>query len=77
MRGRMPVESEAQAGSLDGSAVLILAGQHDTHAPQEDTEALAKTLTSAGAAVEVHWMNEGQDLGPEDFQRAAKWMRER
>lgn len=60
-----------------GSSVLLLAGQHDHIAPPADAEALVRSLHGAGAAVEVHWMNEGHELGPADFQAAAKWFRER
>ena len=75
LRARAPLSPGA--GPLDGAPVLILAGQHDEVASPRDTEELARTLTSAGASVEVHWMNEGHELGPQDFQAAAKWMRER
>jgi predicted esterase len=73
LRGRLAVRPEAMP-DLAGMQVLLLAGQHDPIACPEDTEELARTLTSAGAMVEVHWMNEGHELGPEDFQAAAKWL---
>ena len=76
LRPRLTVKAE-RLPDLQGAPVLILAGQQDGKARPEDTELLARTLTSAGAAGEVHWMNEGHELGPEDFQAAAKWMRER
>ncbi len=73
LRARLAVRPAVLA-DLHGASVLILAGQHDVIARPEDTDELARTLTSAGAEVEVHWMNEGHELGPEDFQTAAKWM---
>jgi phospholipase/carboxylesterase len=73
LRGRLPRQPEAMP-DLHGTQAMILAGQHDPVARPEDTEELARTLTSAGAMVEVHWMNEGHELSPEDFQAAAKWM---
>jgi predicted esterase len=76
LRGVLPVRPEPMP-DLAGTPVLILAGQHDGIARPQDTDAMARALTSAGATVEVHWMNEGRDLGPEDFQAAAKWMKAR
>lgn len=64
-------------GETPSTSVLVLAGQHDQIAPVADTEALVRSLNAAGAAVEVHWMNEGHELGPADFQAAAKWLRVR
>jgi phospholipase/carboxylesterase len=76
LRGRLLLRPEALP-EFHETPVLILAGQHDPIVRPEDTEHMARSLTSAGGAVEVHWMNEGHDLCPEDFQAAAKWMRAR
>ena len=76
MRGRMPVTMETLP-DLHEMPIIILAGQQDAVAPPGDTDLLARTLTLSSAAVEVHWLSEGHDLGPDDFRRAMAWMRGR
>jgi len=55
---------------LRGTRVQIQAGVEDSTTTVQNTEALARLLSSAGAAVEVLWMDAGHELGPGDFQSA-------
>jgi len=58
---------------LAGKRVQIQAGMEDSMTTPGNTESLAKLLSSAGAAVEVRWMDAGHDLGPGDFQAAKEF----
>lgn len=58
---------------LAGTRVQIQAGMEDDMTTPANTEGLAKLLSSAGAAVEVRWMDAGHDLGPGDFQAAKEF----
>lgn len=58
---------------LNGTRVLILAGEEDAMTTPENTQGLAKLLSNCGASVEVRWMDAGHDLGPGDFQAAKEF----
>lgn len=59
--------------SLEGAPVLISAGQTDHLIAPEESEELAKLLTSAGAHVDLAIQNAGHDLTPADFSLAKQW----
>ena len=58
---------------LADTHVQIQAGVEDGMTTPENTQGLAKMLSSAGAIVEVRWMDAGHDLGPGDFQAAQEF----
>jgi len=60
--------------NLSGTRVMIQAGVEDSMTTPENTQGLAKLLSSAGASVEVRWMDAGHDLGPGDFQTAKEFL---
>lgn len=59
--------------NLGGTRVQIQAGVEDNMTTPENTQGLASLLSSAGAAVDVRWMDAGHDLGPGDFQAAKEF----
>jgi len=59
--------------NLGGTRVQIQAGVEDNMTTPENTQSLASLLSSAGAAVDVRWMDAGHDLGPGDFQAAKEF----
>ena len=59
--------------NLGGTRVQIQAGVEDSMTTPENTQGLASLLSSAGAAVDVRWMDAGHDLGPGDFQAAKEF----
>jgi phospholipase/carboxylesterase len=59
--------------NLIGAPVLISAGQHDQVIPASSAEDLARTLTSAGARVDLAIQNADHDLTPADFSLAKQW----
>jgi len=59
--------------NLSGTRVMIQAGVEDSMTTPENTQGLAKLLSSVGASVEVRWMDAGHDLGPGDFQTAKEF----
>jgi phospholipase/carboxylesterase len=71
-RSRAMVSPEALP-ALEGTPVLISAGQSDHLITVEDAEALARLLTSAGARVDLAIQNAGHDLTPADFSLAKQW----
>jgi predicted esterase len=58
---------------LGGMAVQIIAGQADPLVPPPQSEALAKLLRDAGAAVGVHWIAGGHALSREDVEVGKEW----
>ncbi|MGA2715651.1 MAG: alpha/beta hydrolase [Bryobacteraceae bacterium] len=72
LRSRAMVDPETLP-SLEGTPVLISAGQSDHLIKSEDAEALAKLLTNAGARVDLAIQNAGHDLTPADFSLAKQW----
>ena len=58
---------------LEGTPVLLSAGQSDAIIPATDAELLAQTLSQAGARVDFVLQNAGHDLTPADFSVARQW----
>ncbi len=62
------------SADLKGRQILILAGVDDPVSPAGETEALAQTLSGAGAMVEVRWAEGGHEMTPQDFQAARDFL---
>jgi phospholipase/carboxylesterase len=72
LRSRAVVQP-ATLPSLNGTQVLISAGETDQLISAQDAEALARLLTDAGARVDLAIQNAGHDLTPADFSLAKQW----
>jgi phospholipase/carboxylesterase len=72
LRPRTIVEP-AGLPDLNGSPVLVIAGQHDDKMPQGASEHLARLLGRAGAAVEMAMLDCGHELTPQDFSLGKSW----
>ena len=72
LRGRTILIPEHHA-KLNGTPVLISAGQSGSYYSREDAEALGKLLTKAGAHVDLAIQNAGHELTPADFSLAKQW----
>lgn len=59
--------------NLAGKSVFIAAGANDPICPASESEELEKALTDAGAAVAVHWENNGHSLSRTEVEAAGKW----
>ncbi|WP_041808599.1 alpha/beta hydrolase [Evansella cellulosilytica] len=59
--------------SLQGISVFIGAGANDPICPPEETKELDKTLSEAGAAVDVFWANQGHQLTREEIDQVKAW----
>jgi phospholipase/carboxylesterase len=64
----MPVIEPDVMPDLKGIPVVIAAGEEDGMTTPELTDQLAKTLSGAGAKVDVKWLSAGHELTPYDFQ---------
>jgi phospholipase/carboxylesterase len=64
----MPVIEPDVMPDLKGIPVVIAAGEEDGMTTPELTGQLAKTLSGAGAKVDVKWLSAGHELTPYDFQ---------
>ncbi|WP_020618601.1 alpha/beta hydrolase [Paenibacillus daejeonensis] len=53
--------------------VFIGAGRNDPLCPPQESEELERLLTGAGAAVDLHWENNGHQLSRTEVEAAAKW----
>ena len=73
MRATLPLAPEPLL-PMASTPVLLLAGERDQILPAPGTEKLARTLSEAGAQVEVRWHNLGHELGPEDFAAAKQFI---
>jgi phospholipase/carboxylesterase len=60
--------------SLSGTPVLLVEGQKDPIVPRAHAERLSALLTSAGAAVTMHYEPAGHGLTPNDAQVARRWL---
>ncbi|WP_280770252.1 alpha/beta hydrolase [Salipaludibacillus daqingensis] len=58
---------------LEKFPVFIGAGSNDPICPPEETDELEKTLSEAGASVEVFWANQGHQLTREEIDHAKEW----
>ena len=60
--------------NLNNAPILIIAGKGDTRTPPGESEAMAKLLTHAGAAVDFAIQEEADHrLTPQDFALGKKW----
>lgn len=60
--------------SLNGLPVFIGAGTNDPLIPAAETEELSGMLEAAGAAVTVHWGNQGHRLSTAEAEAARNWL---
>jgi predicted esterase len=67
------VVTPANLPDLNGTPVLISAGQTDPLIPPSAAEALGQLLTTAGAHVDLAIQNAGHDLTPADFSLGKQW----
>jgi len=67
------VVTPATLPDLNGTPVLISAGQIDHLIPPSAAESLGQLLTKAGAHVDLAIQNAGHDLTPADFSLAKQW----
>jgi predicted esterase len=73
LRPVLPYEPESEP-RLDGTGVLISAGESDPYSSPEQTRRLAEVLDAAGAAVTVHVEpGAGHNLGPGDLNALERW----
>jgi predicted esterase len=73
MRPMLPYEPEGSP-RLDGTGVLIAAGEGDPYSSPEQTRRLAEVLETAGAAVTVHVEpGAGHSLGTGDLRALERW----
>jgi len=63
--------------SMNGVSVFIGAGLNDPMIPAEETRELEELLQGAGAAVTVHWGNQGHRLSPAEAEAAKNWLQSR
>jgi phospholipase/carboxylesterase len=76
LRAMMAYEPEGEL-RLDGTDVLIAAGEGDPYSPPEQTRRLADVLSTAGAAVSVHVEpGAGHNLGRGDLRALEQWAAE-
>ena len=76
LRATVPLEPDPRP-NLEGTAVLLAAGQTDPLVAPEDTERLAALLERAGADVSVAWSPGGHGLVPSDIETARSWLEEK
>ena len=72
LRPRAIIEPE-KLPDLNGTPVLVIAGQQDEKMPGGASEILARQLGRAGAAVEMALLDAGHDLTPQDFSIGKTW----
>jgi predicted esterase len=73
LRPMLPYEPEAPL-SLNGTDVLIAAGEGDPYSSPQQTQRLAEVLNTAGAAVTVHVEpRAGHGLGAGDLRALEQW----
>lgn len=63
-----------QPPDLNGTRVLLAAGNRDPIVPSSQTEQLAQILNGAGAIVSFHWHPGGHELGQDDIDAAQRWL---
>ncbi len=59
---------------LHGKRVAILSGRRDPLVPADHPEKLAALFRSAGAAVDLHWLETGHQLTGADFRLAGNFL---
>lgn len=70
----MPPFREPPTADLDGTPVLLLAGERDTLIAPQHAADLAQQLAAAGACVDHETLPGGHRLGPADSHRLAAWL---
>jgi predicted esterase len=75
LRAMLPLEPDPRP-NLEGTAVLLAAGQNDPLVAPEETERLAALLQRTGADVSVAWSPGGHGLVPGDIDTARSWLAE-
>jgi phospholipase/carboxylesterase len=60
--------------NLHGVPVLVLAGKHDTTVPISRGNEIPDLLQSAGAGVQLEWIEAAHDFCAEDAQKSAAWL---
>jgi phospholipase/carboxylesterase len=74
LRPMLPYEPDATP-PLDGTDVLIAAGESDPYSSPAQTARLAEILAGAGAAVALHREpGAGHNLGPGDLSKLTEWV---
>ncbi|MCL6602026.1 MAG: alpha/beta hydrolase [Paenibacillus sp.] len=63
--------------ALDRLSVFIGAGTNDPICPPSETRELEELLTGAGAAVTMHWGNQGHRLSAAEAEAARDWLSRR
>jgi predicted esterase len=72
LRPRTIVEP-VELPDLNGTPVLVIAGQQDDKLPAGAGAHLARLLGRAGAAVEMAMLDAGHELTPQDFSLGKSW----
>jgi phospholipase/carboxylesterase len=70
----IPLEPDERP-DLSTVGIFMSSGRRDPLCPPEQAEELARLLTDAGAAVELHWHDGGHTLPREHVGRASSWLR--
>jgi len=70
----MVVLQPSQLPDLRGKRIGIISGRYDPIVPVEQPEALAAMFRSAGADVELHWLETGHQLSAMDFRLAGQFL---
>jgi phospholipase/carboxylesterase len=73
LRAMVPLTPEVLP-KLNGTPVLMLSGRYDPLVPEENARCLAALLTSAGAAVSLHFENAAHQLTEDTFEAVHRWL---
>jgi phospholipase/carboxylesterase/glyoxalase family protein len=73
-RPMVPFQPDEQP-DLGGIPVFISSGKEDRVVPPGSPGELARLFESAGASVTMHWHPGGHELGQDDVDAAAAWLR--
>ena len=76
LRPMVPLDPEPRP-NLEGTPVLLAAGQHDPLIAPEETRRLAALLERMGADVSVAWSPGGHGLVPGDIETTRAWLLEK
>jgi predicted esterase len=70
------VARPAELPPLEGTAVLVVAGTHDTTHPADSAVATARLLAETGAGVDYTEHDTDHGLTPHDFALSQSWLTE-
>ena len=73
LHAMVPLEPDVLP-DLGGTDVLVTGGMHDPMVPGDQTEALARMLSAAGADVELEIGSGGHELTPRELEVASRWV---